>query len=121
MELEDNGKLPFLESGWSGLDAFWNAFFSYIRKLKPKLNKQSDPIRAKLFAQLFHFFRYCFYRLRAIFIIHAAIFLYCFYKNIKFNLIIDCIYLSAYKNFAFQIENDRRTVETSLSFNVSDY
>ena len=34
--------------------------FSYIRKLKPKLNKQSDPIRAKLFAQLFHFLWYCF-------------------------------------------------------------
>ena len=29
------------------------------------------------------------------------------------------MYLSAYKNFSFQLENDRRTVETSLLFNVN--
>ena len=43
----------------------------FIRKLKPKLNKQSDWICAKLFTQRF-------------FIIHAAIFfacLHCFYVN----------------------------------------
>ena len=33
-------------------------------------------------------------------------------------LIIDCRY---YKNFTFQLEHDRRTVETSLFFNVTFY
>ena len=35
------------------------------------------------------------------------------------NLIMDCIYLGECKNFTFQVKNDRRTVETSLLFNVN--
>ena len=38
---------------------------------------------------------------------------------INIILIIDCIYLGACKNFTFQLENDRRAVETSLLFNVN--
>ena len=49
----------------------------------------------------------------------AAIFLCCFYENIlKLINILTIVYLSAYKNFAFQLENERRPVETLLLFNV---
>ena len=33
-------------------------------------------------------------------------------------LIIDCRHLSSYKIFTFQLENDRRPIETSLCFHV---
>ena len=36
-------------------------------------------------------------------------------------LITDCIYLSAYKYFNFQLENDDRMVETSLFFDFNFY
>ena len=47
----------------------------FIRKLKPKLNKQSDSIRAKLFTQRFFIIQSC----RNFFFILCV---YCFYVNI---------------------------------------
>ena len=54
----------------------------FIRKLKPKLNKQSDSIRAKLFTELFHFLYFFYHFSGSFLIIHSAIFLYCFYVHI---------------------------------------
>ena len=95
----------------------------FIRELEPKLNKQSNSIRAKVFTYPFTFN----------FVSFASAFLLLFFRNFLVLLLWNILefsqyfisiftidYISAWqKNFILQLENDRWAIETSLLFNVN--
>ena len=85
-----------------------------IRDLKPKLNKQSDSIRAKLFAKHIVFFFYSFHLL--LYFIFAFPYSYCLYANTCFLLFIPLfqklyicgIILSMNLNLKMTVERSKR-------------
>ena len=106
-----------LEQTW--LFDFWNAFHSWTQTK----TEQTEWLSARsYFISLLKIF-YRFYCLSFSFIIHAVIFLYCFYVNILEFLVstssaFSQLYRSTCKFFTSQLEKDRRTVETSSIFIV---
>ena len=82
----------------------------FIRKLKPKLNKQSDSIRAKLFTQRFLIIHSC----RNFFFSVCVCELFIFQSFSQYLIsifIIDCMYFKRIQNFL--LFNLKMTVERS--------